>query len=93
MRIINGGVKMKRAMKTSKLLRYECEKCNKLWGLIPEHTVHTGTPIFCGYVDGRKKWRTEGYCHCGTPFNHPFITVSKLKENYGRAWAQNQDGE
>ena len=72
-------------MKTNKnknrvLKRYECEnvKCKKLWSLLPEGIIMVGAPAkFAGYDrKGYKKYRREGYCECGTPFNHPHIQVN-----------------
>jgi len=86
---------MKRRMRMRTLVKYECEKCNKLWGLHPEKLILRGSgPIFCGYDGkGHKKWRLEGHCHCGTAFAYPFTTMAKLHEQYGRAWAYNKEGE
>lgn len=86
---------MKRTASMNKLVRYECEKCNKLWGLQPEQLILSGKgPIFCGYDGkGNKNWRKEGHCHCGRAFSYPFTTVTKLHEQYGKAWAHSQDGE
>ena len=79
MRISYGGVKMKPRM--AKLVRYECEKCNKLWALTPDFiVVGCRGPIFDGYEkNGRKKWRTEGHCGCGTVFNYPTKTIVELR--------------
>ena len=74
--IIDGGVKMKGRMK--KLVNYECENkaCKKLWSLLPKLMITGSPPKFCGYDrNGYKKFRKEGFCECGTAFNHPHIIV------------------
>ena len=74
-----------------KLVRYECSKCNKLWALTPGMIITTSSRIFCGYDrNGRKKYRTSGYCDCGTRMDYPQITVQDLQESYGKAWQTNQ---
>ena len=64
-----------------KLTRYECIKCSRLWALTPDFIVLSGrSPIFDGYErNGRKKWRNEGYCGCGTAFDYPRKTIEELK--------------
>jgi len=87
--IVNGGAKMRKTMRISKLVKYTCEKCDTLWGLLPEFTIYTGNAIFCGQdAKGRKKWRQEGHCHCGTRFDYPSISIDKLQESYGKDWSQ-----
>ena len=79
--IVDGGIKMKPRMR--KLVRYECatKGCGRLWALNPDMLViREDGPIFDGYErNGRKKWRREGYCGCGTAFAYPSITVKELK--------------
>ena len=89
MRISYGGIEMKPRM--AKLVRYECEKCSKLWALTPGMMVITNERIFCGYDrNGRKKYRKSGECDCGIRIDYPRISVTALKESYGVAWATNQ---
>ena len=68
---------MKPRMK--KLTRYVCTKCEKLWSLTPNAVFISGCgPIFCGYDrNGRKKWRMEGHCGCGTAFDYPVVIVNE----------------
>ena len=79
MRISYGGVEMSLTPRMEKLVRYECSKCNKLWALTPRALFITGrSPIFCGYErNGRKKWRNEGHCGCGTAFDYPMVIVNE----------------
>ena len=64
-----------------KLTRYECaaKGCARLWALTPKAIYLTGRgPIFDGYdKNGRKKWRREGHCGCGTAFDYPVVIVNE----------------
>ena len=81
--IINGGVKvsLKGKGRLRKLTRYECKakNCGRLWGLTPNALYLTGRgPIFDGYDNkGRKQWRREGHCGCGTAFDYPVVNVNE----------------
>jgi hypothetical protein len=81
MRIINGGIKMslKGKGRMRELTKYYCVKCEKLWGLTPNAIYVTNSgPKFCGYDrSGRKKWRKQGHCECGTAFNYPVVYVDE----------------
>ena len=76
--IINGGIEMKG--QRTKLEKYECTKCSKLWGLTPNFLILSGRRrIFCGNTKGGLKiFRTEGYCDCGTEFDYPKLTLKQL---------------
>ena len=62
-----------------KLTTYQCVKCEKLWALTPTALYLTGSgPKFCGYDrNGRKKWRNEGHCECGTAFDYPVVKINE----------------
>ena len=80
--IVNGGVKvsLKGKGRMRNLVRYECKAkgCGKLWGLMRDGIIVTGSPPkFCGYDRrGYKKFRKEGHCDCGEPFDYPHIYVN-----------------
>ena len=77
-----GGVKMtlKGLGRMKKLVKYECDKCNKIWSLTPEFIIVVNGPIFCGFDSrGRKLWRQEGHCSCGAPFNYPKKTIDEVR--------------
>jgi len=79
--IIDGGIKMKvMKYKAQQMHIYKCTKCEKLWSLNSGCIVLSGrNRIFDGYSrEGRKQWRVEGHCSCGTIFDYPMKTKEEL---------------